>query len=66
MSYEIDFRSDTWRAIEQRATNRLAEFRQKNDGHLSFDDTLRLRGRIAELKELLTLAKPAPALTADE
>lgn len=66
MSYQIDFRSETWRAIEERATTRLADLRKKNDGRLSLDDTTHVRGRIAELKDLLTLAQPAPALMADE
>lgn len=62
----IDFRSETWRAIEARCQARLEELRQKNDGNLSVEETARVRGRIAELKDVLTLAKPAPAIVADE
>lgn len=66
MAIEIDFRSETWRAFEAIASDRLDKYRRKNDGQLNADETARLRGRIAELKELLTLSTPAPALVADE
>lgn len=66
MAIEIDFRSETWRAIEARCEKRLEDFRRKNDGQLNTEQTAHLRGRIAELKDLLTLATPAPALVADE
>lgn len=66
MAIEIDFRSETWRAFEALAQDRLDKYRRKNDGQLNAEDTARLRGRIAELKELLTLATPSPALVADE
>lgn len=64
--YVIDFQSETWRAIEDRANLRLEELRKRNDGDLSAEQTAKVRGRIAELKDLLTLAQPAPALVADE
>ena len=66
MAIEIDFRSETWRAFEAIAIDRIEKHRIKNDGQLNTEDTARLRGRIAELKELLTLGKPSPALVADE
>ena len=66
MAYEIDFRSETWRALEERCNKRLEEMRRKNDGQLSAEQTAHLRGRIAEVKELLTLVNPAPAQMADE
>ena len=52
--------------IEDRANSRLEELRKRNDGDLSAEQTAKIRGRIAELKDLLTLAQPAPALVADE
>ena len=64
--YVIDFQSETWRAIEDRANLRLEELRKRNDGDLSAEQTAKVRGRIAELRDLLTLAQPAPALVADE
>lgn len=38
--------------------DQLAELRQMNDGQLSPERTADLRGRIAQLKELLALADP--------
>lgn len=66
MSPVIDTNSDTWRAIRLHVDARLARLRQQNEGDLDPEKTAKLRGRIAELKELLTLAQPAPALMADE
>lgn len=66
MALTIDFRSETWRAIEEIAAKRIDDLRKRNDGQLNADETARLRGRLAELKDLLTLAKPDPALVADE
>lgn len=66
MALTIDFRSETWRAIEEIVTKRIDDLRKRNDSQLNADETARLRGRLAELKDLLTLAKPDPALVADE
>lgn len=66
MASQIDFRSETWKAIEELANSRLDELRRKNDGQLDPTQTAVVRGQIAELKKLLTLAKPGPALVADE
>lgn len=62
----LDLTSPTWRAIEQTAQARIATLREKNDS-LSMDAirTAELRGRIAAWKDLLALAKPAPAQTVD-
>ena len=64
--FTIDTRSETWRAIEKWANERLDVARRKNDGALDAEKTAHLRGRIAELKDLLTLASPAPAINVDE
>ena len=66
MALEIDFRGETWRALEEMATAKLEGLRKKNDGQLDDLKTAHLRGRIAELKDLLTLAQPAPAQEAGE
>lgn len=66
MALEIDFRSETWRALEEMATAKLEDLRRKNDGQLDVVQTAHLRGRIAATKELLTLAHPAPAQEAGE
>ena len=62
----LDFTSTTWRVIEQMAQERIATLREKNDSP-SMDAlrTAELRGRIAAWKELLALAKPAPAPIVD-
>jgi len=54
---------ERWKAL---LSERLAQHREANDG-LRNDEriTAITRGRIAELKELLALAKPAPASVAD-
>lgn len=62
----LDFTSPTWRAIERHADAQLDTLRKKNDSPTM--DALRtaeLRGRIAAWKELLALARPAQAQTAD-
>ena len=55
-----------WRIVEAWANARLAEYRRRNDS-LNLDDrnTTHLRGRIAELKELLALGQPTPERTRD-
>ena len=66
MAYQIDFRSETWKALAELANTRLDDARKKNDGQLDATQTAYLRGRIAELKQLLTLPKAGPAQVADE
>jgi hypothetical protein len=62
----IDFTSPTWRAIEHTAQERIATLREKNDSPtMDATRTAETRGRIAAWKELLALAKPAPAPTVD-
>lgn len=57
-----DFQSRTWERMEAHLRERLAELREENDTRLDDVKTATLRGRIAEIKELLALAaKPAPA-----
>ena len=67
MKPEIDRQSATWRAVMERAETRLDELRMRNDAaSLTHEQTLVLRGRIAEIKELLALDSPVPAQLADE
>jgi len=62
----LDLTSPTWRALEQHALARLATLRERNDSpSMDATRTAELRGRIAVWKELLALADPAPAPTAD-
>lgn len=56
-----DFRTDTWKRIQALLRMRLEKARTENDARLDAEKTATLRGRIAELKELLALAeKQAP------
>lgn len=62
----LDFTSPTWRALEQHAQQQIATLREKNDSpSMDAMRTAETRGRIAAWKELLALANPAPAQTAD-
>lgn len=57
---QIDENSTTWRAIRTYLNERLAKCREKNDKQLDADETARLRGEIAAIKDLLALpARPA-------
>ena len=60
-----DFSSPTWKKVEKYANERLAEHRLKNDNDLPADRTAHLRGRIAELKALLDLARVMPEVEAE-
>lgn len=62
----VDLNSPTWRAVSAHAQQQIATLREKNDSQ-SMDaiSTAHTRGRIAAWKELLALANPAPAPTAD-
>ena len=63
---EIDFQSTTWKAIENRISMRLDYFRRQNDGYLSESATAMRRGRIAELKDFLALAKDPDKVTDEQ
>ena len=63
---EIDFQSSTWKAIENRISIRLDYFRRQNDGNLSDVVTAMIRGRIAELKDFLALAKDPDKVTDEQ
>ena len=53
-------RSALWLKLQGHLTAQLVTLRQKNDGALSHEDTTRLRGRIAQLKEILALSQTEP------
>lgn len=62
----LDLNSPTWRVLQQHADEQIAMLRVKNDSpNLDALRTAEIRGRIAAWKELLALATPAPAPTAD-
>lgn len=59
--------SPAWQKLRRYMEDELATLRIANDASdLDPISTARLRGRIAELKTLLALGKPAPVLGADE
>lgn len=47
-----------WQSLERHMNERLAQLRAQNDAHLPAERTADIRGRIAQLKELMSLAKP--------
>lgn len=57
--------SAVWVKLKEHIEDRLDLHRKKNDADLSSDETARLRGRIAELKYLLDLDNPGPAMSAN-
>lgn len=66
MKPQIEPRSDTWKAVEAYANERLEKLRLQNDSTaMDSIQTAVIRGRIAALKELLALAE-APANLADD
>lgn len=52
-----------WQKLAQHYSQRLATLRAKNDNPLTADETADLRGRIAEVKALLSLADDLPTVT---
>lgn len=47
--------SPVWLKLKKRYEERLAELRAKNDSGMTYEQTLHLRGQIAEVKRLLEL-----------
>lgn len=58
--------SPLWKKIKAHVEARLAGVRAKNDKTQPMDKTEQLRGRIAELKYLAALDRPAPQMEADD
>jgi hypothetical protein len=52
--------------MENRISMRLDYFRRQNDGYLSETATAMIRGRIAELKDFLALAKDPDKATDEQ
>lgn len=56
-----DIQGPTWARLKAHLQDRLTSLRQRNDNAtLSYDETQKLRGRIAECKYLLALGSPTP------
>lgn len=56
-----EIQSAVWIKLRDHMEQRLAMLRCQNDGDLSPEQTIKLRGRVAQLKELLALANTTPA-----
>lgn len=65
-----DFRTPTWRRLAQVLSDRVQELRELNDNQsFGLEKTAALRGGIAELNKILSLADEAslsPAVDPDE
>lgn len=58
--------SETWRKLKAHLETRLATLRASNDNSLDERKTAKLRGRIAEVKYLLSLGEDKPMPETDE
>jgi hypothetical protein len=63
---EGDRNNATWKRLQDHYEKRLAQLRERNDKPRSHDDTLSLRGRIAEVKELLALGTDKPPTPSED
>lgn len=60
---KLDIHSDAWLFIKSFCFRRLQELREANDNiTLKETDTLKIRGKIAFIKEILDLSKPKPEI----
>jgi hypothetical protein len=60
-----EIHSPLWVKLKEHIQERIDKHRQDNDKMLPTDDTIKLRGRIAELKDLLSLEKERPQIPKD-
>lgn len=65
---KIDTRTVTWAVIKEHATTRIDELRANLESNLGWDDTVRARAQLKELRGILALAeKPeAPLVEPDD
>jgi len=59
-AFEIE--TPLWTKISAELNTRLALLREQNDGQLTKEETEKIRGRIAELKLILSWAKTDPQI----
>lgn len=62
----LERQSALWQTLKPRLEQRLEMLRRKNDRPLSDDDTARLRGRIEEVKYILSLGTDTPSIESEE
>jgi len=64
MTRNEDFNSPTWRRLKEYCSVRMHDLHVQLEGDLTPDATAKVRGRIMELKLILTLDQPVPKLPA--
>lgn len=62
---EQERNSALWQKLKMHLAERLQAHRSANDRELSQDQTAKLRGQIREVKYLLDLEHPGPAIVED-
>jgi hypothetical protein len=63
---EGDKLSAVWQKLEPYLNDRLDACRKQNDGDLSPEQTAKLRGRVAMLREILARAEAGPVQAEDD
>lgn len=66
---ESERHSACWIRLKEYLEEKLAEYRRKNDSSLSHEETMKIRGKIHALKDLLEVGEsdvPAPMADHDE
>lgn len=58
----IEMETPVWHKIRVELEQRLETLRKENDGSLSHDETQKIRGRIAEVKTILSWATTPPVV----
>lgn len=64
MLNEADLQTAVWLKLKKHLEERLESLRRKNDSDATETKTSKVRGRIAEVKELLAMAEPKKLQTA--
>lgn len=59
---EFESQTAVWQKVAKELTERLEILRAKNDNNLEPLETARLRGQIAQVREILSWSNPAPAI----
>lgn len=60
---QVDRTSPTWLRVKEQLEERLAELRAQNDKTATEAQTEKLRGRIAEVKDLIALGNSEVTIT---
>lgn len=60
-----ELQSSTWLKLEAYLQQKLADLRSQNDGDMSMEATARLRGRVAQVKFILSLRENSEAMQPD-